>query len=149
VVGETDRLDLTASRRLQLAAQASGVTCFVLRTGRGEANNAAVTRWQVSSVPGLVYGSTGLDDHGAMRGRWRVRLLRCRGAVPAEDAAGFGSWLVTEGDPRHAAEAEPETQRDLKADSRASEELPAHQDGIAAAGGSAGAPEPSGSTQAA
>jgi protein ImuA len=37
VVGEIGRLSLTASRRLQLAAEATGVVALVLRRWRGDA----------------------------------------------------------------------------------------------------------------
>lgn len=85
VVAETARLTLTASRRLQLAAEASGVTVFVLRrwTGRGEpelAGTVAVTRWRLAALPAapLAKGVPGVGDS-----RWRLELLRCRGAEPA------------------------------------------------------------------
>ena len=59
VVGEVAALSLPASRRLQLAAEASGVTGFALRRWRQGADaarersppNAALTRWRVSGAP--------------------------------------------------------------------------------------------------
>ena len=85
VVAETARLTLTASRRLQLAAEASGVTVIVLRrwSGRGEpelTGSVAVTRWRLTALPAmpLAGGVPGLGD-----ARWRLELLRCRGAEPA------------------------------------------------------------------
>jgi protein ImuA len=82
VVGEVDTLSITASRRLQLAAEASGVTGFVLHrrggTGLGTAS-VAVTRWRVTGLPAApVAGEPGVGQP-----RWRVALLRCRGGVPA------------------------------------------------------------------
>ena len=84
VVAECARLTLTASRRLQLAAEASGVTVFVLRrwTGRGEpelTGSVAVTRWRLSALPAapLPNGVPGVGD-----ARWHLELLRCRGAEP-------------------------------------------------------------------
>jgi protein ImuA len=49
---ELDALDMTAARRLQLAAEASGVTGFVLHPDglRLPAASAAVTRWTVISA---------------------------------------------------------------------------------------------------
>ncbi|HEX4636417.1 MAG TPA: hypothetical protein VH189_09570 [Rhizomicrobium sp.] len=44
-------LDLVASRRLSLAAGESGVTPLLLRHGAQLAPSAALTRWQVASVP--------------------------------------------------------------------------------------------------
>jgi protein ImuA len=78
VLGEIGKLDLTASRRLQLAAEASGVTAFVLRRWRlmqlaeREAAQpiAAVTRWRIAALP----------SPGQMR--WKVELARCRGGRP-------------------------------------------------------------------
>lgn len=50
VVAEIDRFDLTATRRLQLAAESSGVTGFILaRTEQGL--SSSVTRWQISPAP--------------------------------------------------------------------------------------------------
>jgi protein ImuA len=83
VVGELNRLPLTPSRRLQLAAETSKVTALVVRrSGASEQEaNAATSRWRVSSMPS---GDQGI---GMGRGRWHVELLRCRGAEPS-------SWVV-------------------------------------------------------
>ena len=82
VVGEPDGIvDLTASRRLQLAAEAGGTTGFVLVRGdaRGRlAPSALTSRWQVDPLPALETG-IGL--------KWRARLLRCRGG-------GAGLWEI-------------------------------------------------------
>ena len=59
VVGEVGALPAVASRRLQLAAERSGVTAFVLRRWRNggqaarERNlpNAAATRWRIAALP--------------------------------------------------------------------------------------------------
>ncbi|MCP4328146.1 MAG: hypothetical protein GY791_06895 [Alphaproteobacteria bacterium] len=78
VVAETGAVDLTASRRLQLAAEANGVTAFLLRRTRmSDSPVAAATRWQVASVP-----SSPRDLP-----RWHLDLDRCRGGTP-------GNWLV-------------------------------------------------------
>jgi protein ImuA len=92
VIGEVEALPLAASRRLQLAAEATGITAFALRRWRNgeraarqrEAPNAAMTRWRVKALP------AGLDAESAPgigRPRWRLELWRCRGGVPA-------SWMV-------------------------------------------------------
>ena len=80
VVGEVEALSTAASRRLQLAAESTGVTGFVLhRTSGNIAASAAVTRWRVASLPSApVAGEPGIG-----RPRWRVELLRCRGGMPA------------------------------------------------------------------
>ncbi|HEX3970252.1 MAG TPA: hypothetical protein VHX19_02955 [Stellaceae bacterium] len=79
VVGEVDALSMPASRRLQLAAESTGVTGFVLhRSAIEAATSAAVTRWRIAALPSaLVAGEPGIG-----RPRWRVELLRCRGGMP-------------------------------------------------------------------
>ena len=69
VVGELRGLDLTAGRRLQLAAEAGGVTGLALHPLLAHAANAGTTRWRVGSASG---------------GRWRLALERCRGGMPGE-----------------------------------------------------------------
>ncbi|MDQ7248935.1 ImuA family protein [Dongia sedimenti] len=87
VLGEIETLDLTASRRLQLAAEAGGVTAFVLRRWRvmeratrdAAQPIAAVTRWRIAALPTT-------QEIG-----WRVELTRCRGGKP-------GSWIMERAD---------------------------------------------------
>jgi protein ImuA len=95
VVGEVGTLAAVASRRLQLAAERSGITAFLLRRWRdsGQAArernlpNAAVTRWRIAALPSQpLRGAPGVG-----RPRWRVELLRCRGGEPA-------CWEVEEAD---------------------------------------------------
>jgi protein ImuA len=76
VAMEAQRLDLVASRRLQLAAATGGVTGFLLTRGRPSAVSAAALRWRVS----------GLQD-----GRWQVVLERRRGGRP-------GAWILEKND---------------------------------------------------
>jgi len=95
VVGEIGRLPMVAGRRLQLAAESSGVTAFLLRRWRNAAEaagergrpTAAVTRWRVAALP-----SAGIaDEPGIGRPLWRLELLRCRAGVPA-------AWIVESAD---------------------------------------------------
>jgi protein ImuA len=87
VVGEVGALPVVAGRRLQLAAERSGITAFLLRRWRdgGQAArertlpNAAMTRWRIAALP----SRTLRDEPGVGRARWRVELLRCRGGEPA------------------------------------------------------------------
>jgi protein ImuA len=87
VVGEIGSLPMVASRRLQLAAERSGITAFLLRRWRdgGQATreralpNAAVTRWRIAALP----SRPSLGEPGVGHPRWRVELLRCRGGEPA------------------------------------------------------------------
>ena len=95
VVGEVGSLAAVASRRLQLAAERSGITAFLLRRWRngGQAAheralpNAAVTRWRIAALPSKSLPG----EPGVGRPRWRVELLRCRGGEPA-------SWEMEEAD---------------------------------------------------
>lgn len=87
VVGEVSRLPMTASRRLVLAAEKSGVMAVVLhrrREGKPAAQGvtAASTRWCVTPVP-----SDPLEGPGVGRARWRVELVRCRGGAS-------GAWVM-------------------------------------------------------
>jgi protein ImuA len=98
VLGEPRQLDLTASRRLQLAAEGSGVTGLVLSRAASAGATVAVTRWQVASAPSGPPLHEDRRDFGMARARWMVELTRCRGATPPPGEDGFGRWLVEEGD---------------------------------------------------
>src|SRR5690606_28157554 len=74
VIAEIDSLDLTDTRRLQLAAEASHGLCLLIRRDRGP--SAALTRWRIE--PALSDGR---------HPRWTVALEHCRGGHPA-------SWLM-------------------------------------------------------
>jgi protein ImuA len=97
VLGRPRTLDLTASRRLQLAAENSGVTCLVLRR-EPAGTSVAVTRWRVGPAPSGAAFAGDARDFGLARARWRIELTRCRGAALAQDEAGYGVWLMEEGD---------------------------------------------------
>ncbi|MDT7953132.1 MAG: damage-inducible mutagenesis protein [Acetobacteraceae bacterium] len=86
------RISLTASRRLQLAAEATGVTALLLRRpSKGEAElagaNAAVTRWRVAAQPSAPPIPEAPEVPGLGRAKWRLDLLRSRGGRT-------GSWIV-------------------------------------------------------
>ncbi len=89
VVGEVGKMGLTDSRRLQLAAESSGVTAFALRRFRNASDpallepNAAVTRWRVATLPSPPPLPHAPDVPGLARARWRLDLVRCRGGAPA------------------------------------------------------------------
>ncbi|WP_334147154.1 ImuA family protein [Hyphomicrobium sp.] len=87
VVGEVARLSMTASRRLQLAAEGANTIGIALRRWRRQTEaadfgqpTAAMTRWRVSVLP-----STPLPVPGVGRHRWLVELIRAR----AGDSADF------------------------------------------------------------
>lgn len=104
VVGEVAGTGLTATRRLQLAAEDSGVTVFLLgrpRTSRKLAgaaeeafvparSSAAATRWAVGVAPSAPIPLP-LSVPGLGRARWQVALLRCRGAPAGTEAC---RWLL-------------------------------------------------------
>jgi protein ImuA len=86
VVGEIGHLPMVAGRRLQLAAERSGVTALILRrwrnaqeaTAERDRPSAALTRWRVSALPSAeIAGEPGIGQP-----RWRVALLRVRGGEP-------------------------------------------------------------------
>lgn len=81
VVGELGKVSLTASRRLQLAAEASGVAAFVFRRSSpvetAVEGSAAVTRWRVRAAPSEALGIPSLG-----RPRWELSLERARGGDP-------------------------------------------------------------------
>jgi protein ImuA len=90
VVGEVGRLDLGQSRRLQLAAEASGVTALLLPRkpapgpgGDSPGLSAGLTRWRITTLPSAP--TQGYAGIGAPR--CRVELLRCKGGRP-------GEWLL-------------------------------------------------------
>jgi protein ImuA len=86
VVAEIGRLSMTNSRRLQLAAESSGVIGIAIRRWRRQSDaadfgqpTAAATRWRVSVLP-----STPLPVPGVGRARWQVELIRCRAGESAD-----------------------------------------------------------------
>lgn len=98
-LAEVEGIDPTSARRLQLAAEAGGVTAFLLRPGPSPSGRrrapaaSAVTRWAVTPVPGRADGSR----PGLGAPLWRLDLLRCRGGRP-------GAWIAEwRGDSFHAA----------------------------------------------
>jgi protein ImuA len=87
--GQCPALDLTASRRLALAAEQSGVTLFLLRLEAEPVPSAAETRWMVGSAPSqsLEAGAPGLPlfeiellrrRSGPAGMRWRLEWHRDR-----------------------------------------------------------------------
>ncbi|MCX2484699.1 ImuA family protein [Pedobacter sp. MR2016-24] len=84
VVAELNQLSLTASRRLQLAVEESGVTGFILRKeARKTAGSVTAARWQISPLPSNA--EDGLPGLGFPR--WQVELQKVRNGNP-------GSWIL-------------------------------------------------------
>jgi protein ImuA len=86
VLAEVWRLDLTAARRLQLAARNSGVPALLLN--HGETVGPAVTRWRAGSIP-----SQAPPGEGVGAWSWRLELLRCRGRG-VDDRGMVAAWDV-------------------------------------------------------
>ncbi len=85
VIGEVERCDLTASRRLQLAAEKSGVMAVLLRQPsqrHGEEPISAASRWRIAAAP-----SSPHIIPQAGRARWQLDLVRSRFGTT-------GSWIV-------------------------------------------------------
>jgi protein ImuA len=75
-------LDLTVSRRLNLAAAVHSTPLVVIRPTDATGTTAAATRWRISSA------AAGSDRFGAPgKTTWHARLERCRNGRP-------GEWLV-------------------------------------------------------
>jgi protein ImuA len=96
VFGDPRQLDLVASRKLTLSAQASGVTALLLRVGAVPAPSTAETRWIVRaahSPPALPWNAWGAplfdaqlvrNRHGPV-GRWIMewKCDECRFSEPS------------------------------------------------------------------
>lgn len=83
VIAEVKSADMTATRRLQLAASDGKTPMLLYRRHRTRdhcpltTNSSAVTRWRIGCVP-----SAPLPHPGVGRGRWSVELVRQRGGNP-------------------------------------------------------------------
>jgi len=90
VIGEVSCVDLTTSRRLQLASEQSRVTGFILRNQpRQLQTTACVCRWQINHLPSDT--ADGLPGVGFPR--WNVELLKVRNGKP-------GAWQLEWSDGR-------------------------------------------------
>ncbi|MGV3705286.1 MAG: ImuA family protein [Arcticibacter sp.] len=84
VVAEINTLNLTESRRLQLAVEKNGVTGFILRKdARKAVSNIATARWKICPLP------SGNEDQmpGIGFPRWQIELQKVRSGSP-------GTWVL-------------------------------------------------------
>lgn len=82
--GDPRALDFTATRRLAVAAERSGVPCWLVRIG-GTANlSGARMRWRIASAASL---ANALDARAPGLPAWDAELFRARSAPP-------GRWRV-------------------------------------------------------
>lgn len=83
VVADVQHLDLTTSRRLQLAVEQSRVTGLLHRRSTiNTGHTASVARWQIQALSSSDAGVPGMGYP-----RWQVNLLKVRNGKP-------GSWIV-------------------------------------------------------
>lgn len=81
VVAEIANIDLTASRRLQLAAEHSGAPCFLMRHNpKSLGATASVTRWRIKPLPSTA--PDGLPGIGFPA--FDVELMKVRGGRPGQ-----------------------------------------------------------------
>ena len=77
--GDPRALDFTATRRLAVASERSGVAAFLIRLG-GHANlSGARMRWRIASAPSL---ANDLDPKAPGLPVWDAELFRARGMPP-------------------------------------------------------------------
>jgi protein ImuA len=82
--GDPRVLDFTATRRLAVASERSGVPCWLVRLG-GTANlSGARMRWRIASAPSLV---NDLDARASGTPAWDADLFRARSFPP-------GRWSI-------------------------------------------------------
>jgi protein ImuA len=81
VVAEIANIDLTASRRLQLAAEHNGAPAFLMRSNpKSLGATASVTRWRIKPLPSIA--PDGLPGIGFTS--FDVELLKVRGGRPGQ-----------------------------------------------------------------
>jgi protein ImuA len=86
--GEAKSLDLTATRRLTLAAEMSGVPLIMLRRGHGDMPTAARTRWRIAPAPSAHANTT---TTGPGHAHFSVSLVLNR---QRDAAAPQGFWIM-------------------------------------------------------
>ena len=106
--GDPRALDFTATRRLAVAAERSGVAAFLIRLG-GHANlSGARMRWRIASLPSV---PNDLDPRAPGLPAWDAELFRARGFPPgrwsiARDPAADAFHLAAESGDRALGEDE-------------------------------------------
>jgi protein ImuA len=77
--GDPKVLDFTATRRLAVAAERSGVACWLVRLGGAANLSGARMRWRVASARSL---ANPLDERAPGLPAWDAELFRARGCAP-------------------------------------------------------------------
>ena len=92
VIGELaddpQALDFTATRRLVLASEASGVPLILVRNNGSPNLSAARLRWRVAAAPSLVHR---WNERAPGEPTWQAELFRARGFRPGSFRLRFGS----------------------------------------------------------
>lgn len=88
VVGEVHGappvLDFTATKRLAMRSEASGVPIWLIRSGRAEGLSAARERWRIGTMPSDTHPHNAAAPGAPV---WEAELFRARGRSP-------GIWAV-------------------------------------------------------
>jgi len=88
VVGEVHGappvLDFTATKRLAMRAEATGLPVWLIRSGAVEGLSAARARWRVGSLPSDLHAYNPAAPGAPV---WEAELFRARGRAP-------GTWAV-------------------------------------------------------
>jgi protein ImuA len=95
--GDPRALDFTATRRLAVAAERSGVPSWLVRLGAAANLSGARMRWRIGSAPSL---ANALDAKAPGLPAWDAELFRARGFPP-------GRWSVAHDSGRFHLVAEP------------------------------------------
>ncbi|HMI41243.1 MAG TPA: hypothetical protein VK485_08470 [Sphingomicrobium sp.] len=82
--GDPKALDFTATRRLAVASEKSGVAAWLVRLGGSPNLSGARMRWRVASVASL---ANPFDPRAPGAAAWDAELFRARGEAP-------GRWAV-------------------------------------------------------
>lgn len=82
--GDPKVLDFTATRRLAVASERSGVGCWLVRLGGAANLSGARMRWRIDSAPSLL---NPLDARAPGSPAWDADLFRARGMPP-------GRWSI-------------------------------------------------------
>ncbi len=82
--GDRQALDFTATRRLAVAAERSGVHCWLVRLGGAANLSGARMRWRIGSAPSLAHP---FDARAPGAPAWDAELFRARGFQP-------GRWSI-------------------------------------------------------
>jgi protein ImuA len=84
--GDPKVLDFTATRRLAVASERSGVGCWLVRLGGTPNLSGARMRWRLASAPSL---ANGLDARAPGASTWDAELFRARGMPPGRWSVGY------------------------------------------------------------